>query len=305
MSAKTEARTFRVSGRSVELSRAEKVLFPDDGITKADLAEYYRAASARMLPQLRGRPLMLERHPDGIGDAGFMQKDVPDYFPDWIHRVELPKEGGTVSYPLAEDAAALVYLVGQGCTTLHRFLSRADRPDDPDRIVFDLDPPGDDFAPVREAALRLRPLLEEELRLPTQVMTTGSRGLHVIVPLDGRSSFDEAREFARGVAEVLAGRYPESLTTAPRKQARKGRLYLDVQRNGYGQTAVTPYAVRARPGAPIAAPITWEDVEDPELGPRRWTLADADALLADDPWSPSPRGRSLAAAARRLSALAE
>ncbi|WP_137991107.1 non-homologous end-joining DNA ligase [Streptomyces vilmorinianum] len=300
----TSTRSIRVGGRTVELSRPDKVLFPGDGLTKADLADHYRRVARRMLPHLRHRPLMLERHPDGIDDPGFMQKDVPDHFPDWIHRAELPKEGGTVTYVLCEDTATLLYLADQACITPHRFLSKADRPDHPDRLVFDLDPPGDDFAPVRQAALRLHDLLDDELSLPSLVMTTGSRGLHVVVPLDGRLPFDEVRAFGRDVAELLAARRPDELTTAPRKQARKGRLYLDMQRNAYAQTAVVPYAVRARPGAPVAAPLAWEDVDDPDLTARRWSLSTVDQLLKENPWHAAPRGRSLDAARRRLAAVA-
>ncbi|GGT15894.1 ATP-dependent DNA ligase [Streptomyces purpureus] len=298
-----ETMSIRVGGRTVELSRPDKELFPQDGITKADLADYYRRVARRMLPHLRHRPLMLERHPDGIEGPAFMQKEVPDHFPDWIHRVELPKEGGTVTYALCDDTATLLHLVGQACITPHRFLSTADRADHPDRLVFDLDPPGDDFDLVRRTAQALRELLHDELRLPSLLMTTGSRGLHVLVPLDGREAFDGVRAFARDVAELLAARHPEELTTAPRKQARGGRLYLDVQRNAYAQTAVTPYAVRARPGAPVAAPLAWDDIEDPDLTARRWTLSTVDQLLKDNPWHGAPRGRSLDPARRRLAAL--
>lgn len=245
---------------------------------------------------------MLERHPDGIDDQGFVQKEVPDHFPDWIHRAELPKEGGTVTHVLCDETAALLYLADQGCVTLHRWLSKADRPDHPDRLVVDLDPPGEDFALVRDGALRLHELLEE-LELPSLPMTTGSRGAHVILPLDRWASFEEARAFARDLAEVLVSRHPDRLTTAARKQARRGRLYLDVQRNAYAQTAVAPYAVRARPGAPVAAPLSWDDLDDPDLHARRWTITDVDGLLKENPWADAPRGRSLTAAVRRLAEL--
>ncbi|WP_030692192.1 non-homologous end-joining DNA ligase [Streptomyces globisporus] len=295
---------IRASGRTVEIKRAEKELFPDDGITKADLADYYRRVGPRILPHLRGRPLMLERHPDGIGEGRFMQKDTPDYFPDWIHRWELPKADGSVTYPVCDDVATLLYLAGQACITPHRWLSKADRPDHPDRLVFDLDPSGGDFEPVRQAAALLREVLDE-LGLPAALMTTGSRGLHVLVPLDRRADFDTVRAFARDVAELLADRHPERFTTAARKQARKGRLYLDVQRNAYGQTAVTPYAVRALPGAPVAAPLSWSELDDPDLTPQRWTLGTIDERLEnDDPWKQElRRGRSVEAARGRLEKL--
>ncbi|MFE5486128.1 non-homologous end-joining DNA ligase [Streptomyces sp. NPDC056527] len=300
----TTTKTLRASGRTVEIKRADKEMFPDDGITKADLAEYYRAVARRMLPQLRGRPLMLERHPKGIADGRFMQKDTPEHFPDWIRRAELPKEGGTVAYPVCDDVATLLYFVDQACVTPHRWLSRADRPDHPDRLVFDLDPSGDDFQQVREAAVLVYGLLDE-LELPSALMTTGSRGLHVVVALDRRAGFDDVRAFARDTAEVLAERHPDRLTTAARKQSRKGRLYLDVQRNAYGQTSVVPYTVRALPGAPVATPISRIELDDPQLTSRRWTLSTiGERLDEDDPWQePLRRGRSLAAARRRLAKL--
>ncbi|MFC8510969.1 non-homologous end-joining DNA ligase [Streptomyces sp. NPDC057411] len=295
---------IHASGRTVAIKRAGKELFPDDGITKADLAAYYRRVGPRILPHLRGRPLMLERHPEGVGGGRFMQKDTPGHFPDWIHRRELPKEGGTVTYPVCDDLATLLYLVDQACITPHRWLSKADRPDHPDRLVFDLDPPGEDFEPVRRAAGLVREVLDA-LGLPATLMTTGSRGLHVLVPLDRQAPFDDVRAFARDVAELLAARHPDLLTTAARKEAREGRLYLDVQRNGYGQTSVTPYAVRARPGAPVAMPLSWSELDDADLTPRRWTLADVDERLErEDPWRGEPRrGRSLKAARGRLAKL--
>jgi bifunctional non-homologous end joining protein LigD len=296
----TDDTAIRAGGHTVRINRPDKVLFPADGLTKADLAGYYRTVARRMLPQLRGRPLTLQRFPGGIEESGFVQKDTPDHFPAWITRARLPKQqGGTVAYPLCADSATLVYLADQATVTLHRFLSKADDPEHPDRMVFDLDPAADDFAAVRGAAHLLHELLDE-LALPSTVMTTGSRGLHVIVPLDGRADFEESRAFARAVAEVLAGRSPDTLTTEARKAARRDRLYVDVQRNAYGQTAVAPYSVRPLPGAPVAAPLSWDDVDDPGLTARRWTVRDADALVKDNPWREAPKGRSLAPARRRL-----
>ncbi|AVV45500.1 non-homologous end-joining DNA ligase [Streptomyces sp. ID05-04B] len=299
-------RTVRTGRRTIEVHRPDKVLFPGDGdakeYTKGDLVAYYRAVAPFLLPQLRGRPLMLERHPDGLDGPRFMQKNTPEHYPEWITRVELAKEGGTVRHAVCDDAATLAFLADQACLTLHRWLSRADRPDHPDLMVFDLDPAdGSRFAAVREAAGRLRELLGE-LRLPADLMTTGSRGLHVVVPVDGQDDFDAVRGFARDVAELLAAGHPDRLTTAARKKDRGDRLYLDVQRNGYAQTAVAPYTVRALPGAPVAMPISWEQLGDP--GPRRWTIADAVEQARTRPWSgTSGRGRALGPARRRLDAL--
>ncbi|MEV6168510.1 non-homologous end-joining DNA ligase [Streptomyces sp. NPDC051954] len=295
--------TVRAGRRTVDVHRPDKVLFPGGGdakeYTKGDLVDYYRAVAPFMLPHLRGRPLMLQRHPDGLDGPRFMQKNTPDHYPEWITRVEVPKEGGTVRHTVCDDTATLVYLADQACLTLHRWLSRTDSLDRPDRMVFDLDPSADDFETVREAARLLGELLDE-LRLPSALMTTGSRGLHVIVPLDGRHTFDEVREFARD----LAGAHPDRLTTAARKKDRGDRLYLDVQRNAYAQTAAAPFTVRAEPGAPVATPLTWTELDDPGLDARHWTIADAVEQARTDPWAGVLRkGRALGPARRRLNAL--
>ncbi|MFI7406134.1 non-homologous end-joining DNA ligase [Streptomyces sp. NPDC049541] len=306
-----DVRTVRAGRRTVEVHRADKVLFPGDRdgdgrvkeYTKGDLVEYYRSAAPLMLPHLRGRPLMLERHPDGLDGPRFMQKNTPENYPEWISRVEVPKEGGTVCHTVCDDSATLLYLADQASLTLHRWLSRVGRLDRPDRMVFDLDPAGDDFPAVRAAAVLLGELLDE-LELPSGLMTTGSRGLHVVVPLNGRHDFDEVREFARDVADTLAEAHPDRLTTAARKKERGDRLYLDVGRNAYAQTAVAPLTVRARPGAPVATPITWDQLDDPDLSARRWTIADAVEQARTDPWAGiMSRGRALGPARRRLDAL--
>ncbi|MFF3290962.1 non-homologous end-joining DNA ligase [Streptomyces sp. NPDC003023] len=304
----TDDRTIgvRVGGRTVRIQRPDKVMFPDEKITKADLADYHRAIAPHMLPHLRGRPLMLERHPDGIGGPRFMQKNTPDNYPDWVRRAEVGKADGTVVHTVCDNTATLLHLVDQACITLHRWQSRVGRLDRPDRLVFDLDPSGDsadDFETVRRAARQLGELLDD-LRLPSALMTTGSRGLHVIVPLTGETDFDGVRAFAQEVAEALAQRDPDHLTTAVRKQARGDRLYLDVQRNGYAQTAVAPYSVRARPGAPVATPISWDQLEDPGTGPRRWTVANAIEQARTRPWGDTlGNRRALGPAGRRLAAL--
>ncbi|MGY1399923.1 non-homologous end-joining DNA ligase [Streptomyces sp. SS10] len=300
------SRTVRAGRRRVEIRRPDKVLIPGGDAareyTKGDLADYHRAVARHMLPQLRGRPLMLDRRPDGIDGPAFMQKNTPDNYPDWITRVEVGKEGGTVTHTVCDDTATLLYLVDQASITLHRWLSRADDVDRPDRLVFDLDPSGDDFEAVREAARWLGELLDE-LALPSALMTTGSRGLHVVVPLDGGQDFDAVREFAREVADTLADAHPDRLTTAARKKDRGDRLYLDVGRNAYAQTAVAPWTVRALPGAPVATPLTWEQLDDPELHARRWTVENAVEQAATNPWAGLSRtGRSLAPARRRLAA---
>ncbi|MEV2215518.1 non-homologous end-joining DNA ligase [Streptomyces sp. NPDC050997] len=300
-------RTVRAGRHTVEVHRPDKVLFPGGGgakeYTKADLVDYHRSVAPFMLPHLRGRPLMVERHPDGIDGPRFMQKNTPENYPEWITRVEVAKEGGTVCHTVCDDTATLLYLADQAGLTLHRWLSRVDSVERPDRMIFDLDPSGDDFEAVREAARLLGELLDE-LKLPSALMTTGSRGLHVVVPVDGRHDFDEIRGFARDIADVLVAGHPDRLTAAARKKDRGDRLYLDIQRNAHAQTAVAPYTVRAKPGAPVATPVTWGQLDDPALDARRWTIADAVEQARTDPWADIMRkGRALGPARRRLDAL--
>lgn len=277
-----------VDGREIALSHPDKVLYPQDGITKRDMVEYYRRIASRMVPHCRDRALSMQRFPDGIGRDGFFQKHVPDHFPAWIERAALPREedGGKVQYVVAGEAATLVYLASQACVTPHLSLSRVQRPHHPDRLIFDLDPSDDDFDKVCFGARAIRRCLADR-SLRAFVQTTGSRGLHVVVPLDGQAPFDAVRAFARELADRLADAYPDQLTTAQRRDARGRAVFIDWLRNAYGQTAVAPYAVRALPGAPVATPIAWEELVGARLQPRRYTIANMFRRLAqiEDPWA--------------------
>lgn len=277
---------MKVGRHDIRVSRADKVLFPDAGITKGDLVDYYRRIADTMLPHVRERPLTLHRFPDGIAADGFYQQEAPEYFPDWIDRVRLPREsGGSIERCLCNNAATLVYLADQACITPHAWLAHANRPRHPDRMIFDLDPADDDFASVRRGARTIREVLDD-IGLASFVMTTGSRGLHVVVPLDASADFDAVRAFSRRIAKVAAARVPDKLTTEQRKQKRKGRLYLDVMRNAYGQTAVAPYAVRAKSGAPVAMPLAWDELGNGKLRADRYHIDNAFRRLARrrDPW---------------------
>jgi bifunctional non-homologous end joining protein LigD len=257
-----------------------------------------------LLPWLRERPLVLQRFPDGIRAQGFYQKQVAEHFPDWIPTVRVEKSGGETQDLVVCDArATLAYLANLGCVTLHPWLSRADRLHHPDQLIVDLDPPGGDFGPVRSAARACRELLDE-LGLPAYLKTTGSKGVHLVVPLDRSDDFDAVREFARDAMEVLAARQPGALTTEVRKIKRAGRIYLDVARNAYAQTAVAPYAVRPLPGAPVATPIAWSELGRVEA--RSFTVRNVLRRLGqrEDPWKGmARRARGLGAARRRLARL--
>ncbi len=296
-------------GVSIRLSHLDKVFFPDDDLRKGDLVDYYRMVAPRKLPCLRGRPAEMGRYPDGIAGEPIMQKNVPAYFPDWVNRVEVPRLGrsGAVCHVVCDKPETLIYLANQACVEVHLLLSRAAALDRPDQLVFDLDPPSaEDFDDVRRCALDLLHLLEDELGLTAYVKTTGGKGLHVHVPLRAEEEFDPVRDFAREVSELMIREAPDRLTLEQRVDQRGKRIYLDVQRNGYAQMAVAPYSVRARAGAPVATPLHWDEVEDAELNPQRFTMRTTGDRLAttQDPWDGMFRHRhGLAAARRRLASL--
>ena len=280
---------MRAGRRSVRLTSPGKLLFGDDGLTKADLAAYYRDVAPAMVPLVRGRPLSLHRFNDGIAGKGFFQQEIPRGAPDWVRRVEVDKHGGSVCHVLADDAATLVWLANQNCVTPHVWSSRADRLDRPDRMIFDLDPDhGDaDWPLVTRTARELIALLEELGATPF-AMTSGSRGVHVVVALRRRNGFDRVQEAAHAIADELVGRRPHELTTEFRKAKRGDRLFVDVLRSRYGQLAVAPYAVRARLGAPVATPLRPGELDDGVLpSARAFSLRDVPGRLArgGDPWA--------------------
>ena len=273
--------------RKVRLSNPDKVLFPADGITKEDLARYYAAVAPAMVPHVRDRPLNLWRWNRGIDEELVVQQAIPKGAPEWVRRVTVPRRrGGEVTHAVGGEAATLVWLANQNCITPHIWTARADRPDHPDRLVFDFDPPDDGeghLDAIRAGALAVGDLLREKGLTP-YAMTSGSRGIHVVAPLRRRHSSDHVRAVAGELAEEVAERLPDQLTTSWRKAGRGGRVLVDAARNTYAQTAVAPYAVRAKPGAPVATPLFWDEVSDAE--PRRWTLRDVPERLEarGDPW---------------------
>jgi bifunctional non-homologous end joining protein LigD len=250
----------------------------------------------------------MQRFPEGIDGEGFYHKRLPEYFPPWVSRVEVPlQDGGSQEQVVVKNAATLVYLADQACITPHVWMSRAGSLQRPDRLVFDLDPPDGDFSRVKEAARLLGRLLED-LGLAAFIMTTGSRGLHVVSPLDQSSDFDSVRGFAGGVARVMERRHPRAVTTEMRKKERRGRLFLDYLRNAYGQTTVPPYGVRPLPEAPVAAPLAWEELGNSALSSRSYTVRNIFRRLArkEDPWKGmGRRARSLDGPGKLLHSLEE
>jgi bifunctional non-homologous end joining protein LigD len=291
---------LRIGDKEVKITRPEKIFFPQDGITKGDLIRYYRRIASRILPHLSGRPLALERYPDGIEKPGFFQKDAPSYSPRWIRTVTVKKVGGTVKHIVCDDAATLVYLANQGCVTPHIWLSRADRLDYPDQMVFDLDPSDERFEPVKATAESLKELLDG-LGLPAYLKTTGSRGLHVVVPLKRREGFESVRAFARELARIVVSQEPEQRTLEQRKNQRHGRVFLDINRNAYAQTVAPAYAVRARRGAPVSAPLHWDELKSRDLRPDGVTIQSVFDRIREigNPWADFWRRGALLSKARK------
>ncbi len=304
-----QAKLVTSGGVTVQLSHLDKVFFPDEGLRKGDLVDYYRMVAPRMVPYLRERPLVLGRYPDGVTGEAILQKNAARYFPDWVRRVDVERRGrgGDVHQVVCDRPETLIYLANQACVEFHVLLSRVAALYRPDQLVFDLDPPAEEaFDDVRRCALTLRRLLEQDLGLTTYVKTTGGKGLHVHVPLRADEGFDQVRDFARAVAELMVRHDPGGLTLQQRVEQRGDRIYLDVQRNGYAQMAVAAYSVRARAAAPVATPLHWAEVEDARLSPRRFTVRTmGDRLgVTQDPWAGMSRHRrGLAAARRRLTSL--
>lgn len=290
------------------ISHPEKVLFPDDGITKGELASYYEAIAPVMLPHIRRRPVTMERYHRGIGAPGFYQKDVSKGFPEWLKRVEVPKNEGTVNHPIVTDKRSLLWLANQNSITIHVWPSRAPNLYKPDICVFDLDP-SRNSADKRQldvlcrAALNLRALLKE-LGLPSWIKTTGSKGFHIAVPLDAKADFATVARFAHRVGKLLVTRDPENLTREFHKVDRRGRILVDTGRNDYSATFAAAYTVRARRGAPVSAPCTWEEVERREVSPGSFTIRNMTERIENlgDLWSDLLKTkRSLRSPMERLS----
>jgi bifunctional non-homologous end joining protein LigD len=274
------------------ITHPEKVLFPDDGITKGELAAYYEVMAPVILPHLRGRPITMERYPAGIGQKGFWQKDVSKGFPNWLQRIEVPKKDGVVHHPVVTDTRSLLWIINQNTVTQHVWTSRIPDLNYPDICVFDLDPSRDDAAAVRAAAIGLRDLLEE-LTLRSWIKTTGSKGFHIIVSLDGTTPMGQVARFANTVGKVFVSRAADRLTQEFSKASRSGRIYVDTGRNGYSATFAAAYTVRAKRGAPVSAPCTWDEVERGEVTPGTFTLRNMPDRIAKvgDVWADMRRRR--------------
>jgi bifunctional non-homologous end joining protein LigD len=284
----TQPAELKIGRRTVEISNPDKRLWPSDGFTKLDLANYYARIAATMLPHVKDRPMNLHVFPQGIEQRGFFLQDIPDHFPDWIGRVTVPKKGGEVTHPVAREPATFAYLAGQNVITPHIWSSRVDKLYRPDHFVIDLDPhDGTPFADIRAAAREAGEAIRER-GLEPFAMTTGSRGIHVLVPLKRTADYDRVRAWTRTLAEDLVDAHPNKLTLEHRIEKRGGRIYVDVLRNAAVHTTVAPYAVRPKPGAPVATPLHWEELNDSKLKANRWNIGSLLHRLereGGDPWA--------------------
>lgn len=254
------SRKLQIGRHIIAVTNEEKILFPDDGITKFDLIEYYRKMAPFLVRLIKNRPISIQRFPDGIGHEGFYQKDKPDYFPLWLRAVSIKKKDNTyLAYMLCNHEATPVYLANQGCIAIHAWLCKIDQINYPDRMIFDLDPSGSaQFVDIKWVARMLRKELEL-YNLVSFVMTTGSRGVHVVVPLKRQYTFDQVRLCAQFVGQKLVDAYPSKCTMEMHIAKRGDKIFIDTLRNAFGQTGVAPYSVRPRPGAPVAMPVAWDE----------------------------------------------
>ncbi len=273
-----------LNGHSLELSHLDKVFFPRAHLTKGDVIDYYEKIADYLLPHIKGHPIVMHRYPNGIADEGFYQKEVPDYFPSWIHRKTVPlKKGEHQTLVVIDDSASLVYLANQGVLVFHSWLSSADAIHTPNKIVFDLDPSGHDVDALKDTARKIKKILEHHSLKP-YVMTTGSRGYHIVTPLIPEHSFEAVHEFAKHIAEDLVKAEPHLYTVEINKEKRKGKIFIDYLRNSYGQTSVACYSLREHEGAPVATPLDWAELTNTD--PQTYTIKNILKRLSqkDDPW---------------------
>ena len=294
----------KINSYSIEISNKDKILFPKSKIKKLDLINYYEKISKTMMPHIKDRPIVMHRFPDGIKTSGFYQKNVSDYFPKWISTIKLKKEDGTVEHVLCQNKATLVYMANQACITPHIWLSKKGTLRKPDKLIFDLDPPNNDFDLVIHGAKSLKKLLEKTGLVPF-VMTTGSRGLHVVVPLTPETSYDTIRDFAKDVGKFLE-KTDDNLTIQTRKNKRKGRLFIDYLRNSYAQSSVAPYSIRPIENAPVATPVDWSELQKKKMNSQYYNIKNIFKRLKrkSDPWENIySKSKSISKAKKKLDSM--
>ena len=274
--------------KNQEISLPDKILFPDTGIMKQDLVDYYTRIAGYMLPHIQGRPLTLKRYPEGIGQKGFFNKRAPDYFPEFIQRVSVPlhsEEGKSIRMVMADEKEDLFYFGGQDVIEIHVGSAHATNLEKPDQVIFDLDPSDGDFEKIRQVAMAFREYLDQR-EITSFIKTTGSRGVHIHIPLRVGKSFSEIKPLSRQVAEQIHQMLPELTTLEIRKEHRGNKVFIDYLRNDYGMTSIAPYSLRALAAAPVATPIGWKELADSDLnaGTYHWSNIFRRLGQKEDPW---------------------
>ena len=277
---------IKLNNHTISLSNLDKVWFPKSKITKKQILDYYMQVSNFLIPHVKNHLITMQRFPDGIASESFYQKNASNYFPAWLNTKAVKKENKEfVNYVICNNAATLVYLANQGVLTFHSWLSRKDKLYYPDRMIFDLDPSIDDFPSVRKAALLIKDIFDE-LKIPSFAMTTGSRGIHILIPLKRVHTFDEVGNFAYIIARKMLEINPGQFTLELRKEKRGKKIFIDTLRNRYSATAVAPYSVRPIEKAPVAAPLWWQEVNDSKLTSQKFNIKNILNRLKQegDPW---------------------
>jgi len=260
---------IKIGNSTIEITNAEKIYYPKNRIKKGDVLDYYCKISEYLLPHIKKRLLSMHRYPNGIEYQHFIQQEIPGYFPPWIARKRVKKEGGFITHTICDNKQTLIYLSNEAVLEFHIWLSRSDNVTNPDKIIFDLDPPKGNTQKARKAALAMKEILDD-ISLRSYVMSTGSNGYHIIVPLDGKLSFKKTHPISEKIARIAEKSYPSLLTTEQRKEKRRGRVFVDYIRNSYGQTSIAPYSLRAKNGAPIATPLSWDEMRRASTDPAKY-----------------------------------
>jgi bifunctional non-homologous end joining protein LigD len=278
---------IKINDREITLSKTDKLFYPDAEITKADIIAYYRKIWENISPYATDRALVIQRFPEGINEQGFFQKKVSDYFPEWIETIKIKEKESNeeAEYVNCNKEETIAYLANQGSLVLHGWLSKKSNVNKPDKMVFDLDPSDKDFEKVRKGALLLKQFFDK-LNIHSYPMITGSKGIHVIIPLKEKDDFEEVREWAKQIAERVVKKDDRNSTTEISKSKRGNRVFVDYLRNSYGQTSVMPYSLRAIKNAPVAVPLNWDEVKDKELNPQKYTISNIFYRISQkqDPW---------------------
>ncbi|MBO8167773.1 MAG: DNA polymerase domain-containing protein [Thermoanaerobacteraceae bacterium] len=273
--------TCDINGVAVELKNLDKVFWPEKGLVKANLLDYYAKAGSFLIPYLKNRPFTLKRYPDGIYGKHFYQKQCPDYAPEWLQTVKITRGHKSIDYCMVNKLADLLWLVNQGCIEMHTWLTSWERPNNPDLAVFDLDPaPGASWDDVLLVARLVKQALDT-LNLQGYPKTSGATGLHIYIPIRPVYDYKTVQQFTGRVSHLIATACPEKATVERSVKNRQGKVYVDYLQNGPGKTMASVYSVRPVPAATVSMPVSWEEIESSSIQPGQFTMENVISQLAD------------------------